>query len=80
MAHGHQMATAVGFGRYLARVDASETRIESSEKVRARSSIWIEQGTPKPKVASSILAGRTSARSRGEQGHPAVLANPETLC
>jgi hypothetical protein len=39
--------------------------------VRARSSNWIEQGTPKPKVASSILAGRTSkiltARtSRGE--------------
>jgi hypothetical protein len=28
--------------------------------VRARSSNWIEQGTPKPKVASSILAGRTS--------------------
>jgi hypothetical protein len=26
--------------------------------VRARSSNWIEQGTPKPKVASSILAGR----------------------
>jgi hypothetical protein len=28
--------------------------------VRARSSNWIEQGTPKPKVASSILAGRKS--------------------
>ena len=27
--------------------------------MRARSSNWIEQGTPKPKVASSILAGRT---------------------
>lgn len=27
----------------------------------ARSSNWIEQGTPKPKVASSILAGRTTA-------------------
>ena len=28
--------------------------------MRARSSNWIEQGTPKPKVASSILAGRTT--------------------
>ena len=28
--------------------------------MRARSSNWIEQGTPKPKVASSILAGRIS--------------------
>jgi hypothetical protein len=28
--------------------------------MRARSSNWIEQGTPKPKVASSILAGRNS--------------------
>jgi hypothetical protein len=32
--------------------------------VRARSSNWIEQGTPKPKVASSILAGRTNPSRR----------------
>ena len=31
-----------------------------TDHVRARSSNWIEQGTPKPKVASSILAGRTN--------------------
>jgi hypothetical protein len=34
--------------------------------VRARSSNWIEQGTPKPKVASSILAGRTIQLDRSE--------------
>ena len=47
--------------------------------MRARSSNWIEQGTPKPKVASSILAGRTSDR-RLKEGTPARLANTGALC
>lgn len=39
-------------------------KIETNH-VRARSSNWIEQGTPKPKVASSILAGRTIVTELG---------------
>ncbi len=60
-ADGNRMATASPG----AEVFASEIRSQKSCKikqitVRARSSNWIEQGTPKPKVASSILAGRTN--------------------
>jgi hypothetical protein len=39
-------------------------RHSNKKKACARSSIWIEQGTPKPKVASSILAGRTMQTRR----------------
>ncbi len=36
----------------------------------------IEQGTPKPKVASSILAGRTIRSGPGGGRPPAILRTP----
>ena len=51
--------------------------------MRARSSNWIEQGTPKPKGASSILAGRRLLKGKdalllaklGKVSDEIVLAN-----
>ncbi len=46
--------------------------------MRARSSNWIEQGTPKPKVASSILAGRE--RLLALPGLAVTLQGGELVC
>jgi hypothetical protein len=70
-------------GGFAAETLAKKSCRIRETNVRARSSNWIEQGTPKPKVASSILAGRTRPRaarfSRGVrlQGLPASTGTRE---